>query len=204
MIDEIKDQKTDETKDVKEPEQKTETTEQPKNDEQPTPEIKTEEPKPAEETKVEAPAKVEEKPASEVKEEVKEEKPKPEPSGKFKDLIKQIEELSVIELSELVKELEQRFGVSAAAPVAVAASGAAGDAAGEEEEKANYTVMLTSAGDQKINVIKTVREVTELGLKDAKDLVDSAPKEVKKDVPKEEAEEIKKKLEAAGAKVELK
>lgn len=204
MSDEIKDQKTDETKDVKEPEQKTETTEQPKNDEQPTPEIKTEEPKPAEETKVEAPAKVEEKPASEVKEEVKEEKPKPEPSGKFKDLIKQIEELSVIELSELVKELEQRFGVSAAAPVAVAASGAAGDAAGEEEEKANYTVMLTSAGDQKINVIKTVREVTELGLKDAKDLVDSAPKEVKKDVPKEEAEEIKKKLEAAGAKVELK
>lgn len=130
---------------------------------------------------------------------------KKEPSGKFKDLIKQIEELSVLELSELVKELEDRFGVSAAAPVAVAAN-AGGDAsgAGEVEEKAIYTVMLTESGDQKINVIKTVREVTELGLKDAKDLVDSAPKEVKKDVPKEEAEEIKKKLEAAGAKVELK
>jgi large subunit ribosomal protein L7/L12 len=145
----------------------------------------------------------------EKKEEVKEEpakEEKPAPSGKFKELIEQIETMSVADLAELVKALEDRFGVSAAAPVAVAAGGATNpaDAGAAEEEKSSYTVMLKDAGAQKIAVIKAVREVNqELGLKEAKDLVDGAPKEVKKDVPKADAEEAKKKLEAAGATVEL-
>jgi len=131
---------------------------------------------------------------------------KSEPSGKFADLIKQIEQLSVADLADLVKELEDRFGVSAAAPVAVAAGGAAaGGAAEEVEEKSNYTVVLSNSGDQKIAVIKAVREINQnLGLKEAKDLVDAAPKEIAKDVNKEEAETAKQKLEAAGATVELK
>lgn len=133
---------------------------------------------------------------------------KPELTGKFKDLIKQIEELSVLELVELVKELEERFGVSAAAPVAIAAGAApsaGGEAAAEAEEKSEFTIHLASAGAQKIAVIKAIREIKpELGLKEAKDLVDGAPKDVKAGVPKEEAEEAKKKLEAAGATVELK
>jgi large subunit ribosomal protein L7/L12 len=138
----------------------------------------------------------------EVKEETKEEKK--EPSGKFKDLIKQIEELSVLELAELVKELEERFGVSAAAPVAAAAAAPAAGAA-EADEKSSYTIHLVDAGAQKIAVIKAIREIRQdLGLKEAKDLVDAAPKDVKSDVPKKDAEEAKKKLEAAGAKVELK
>ncbi len=130
---------------------------------------------------------------------------KPEPSGKFKDLIKQVEEMSVSDLAELVKALEDRFGVSAAAPMAVAAAGGgAVGAAPEAEEKSNYTVMLKDAGAQKIAVIKAVREVNQdLGLVEAKNLVDGAPKEIKKDVPKADAEEVKKKLEAAGATVEL-
>lgn len=156
-----------------------------------------------EEKKEEAPAeeKAEEAPVEEATAKPAE---KPEPSGKFKDLIKQIEELSVADLAELVKALEERFGVSAsAAPVAVA--GAAGSAgAPAAEEKSSYTVMLKDGGAQKIAVIKAVREINQdLGLVDAKNLVDSAPKEVKKDIPKEEAEEAKKKLEAAGATVEL-
>ncbi|PIZ85289.1 50S ribosomal protein L7/L12 [bacterium CG_4_10_14_0_2_um_filter_33_32] len=141
-------------------------------------------------------------------EEVREEKKekKASPSGKFKELISQIESLSALELADLVKELEERFGVSAAAPVAVAAvPGAAAGAAPAAEEKANYTVVLVASGDQKINVIKTVREInSELGLKEAKDLADNPPKEIKKDIPKADAEEAKKKLEAAGATVELK
>src|SRR4030042_217826 len=125
--------------------------------------------------------------------------------AKFKDIVKQIEEMSVLDLSELVKILEEKFGVSAAAPVmAVAATGAPAEGAVPAEEKTSFNVELASAGDQKINVIKVIREVTTLGLKEAKDLVDSAPKVVKENVKKEEAEEIKKKLEAAGAKVELK
>lgn len=111
-----------------------------------------------------------------------------------------IENMSVLELSKLVKELEEKFGVSAAAPVA-AAGAAAGPAAAEQTE---FTVMLTSGGDQKINVIKEVRAITGLGLKEAKDLVEGAPKAVKEGVSKKDAEEMKKKLEAAGAKVELK
>lgn len=119
---------------------------------------------------------------------------------KFEDIISKIEALSVVELSELVKALEEKFGVSASA-MAVGAGAGAGAA---EEEKDSFDVILSDAGAQKINVIKAVREVTELGLKEAKDLVDGAPKPVKEGVKKEEAEEIKKKLEAVGATVELK
>lgn len=157
-----------------------------------------------EETKVEETK--EETPAEEPKEEVVEEKAAP--SGKFAELIKSIEGLTTLELADLVKELEDRFGVSAAAPMMMAGAPAAGGAAaGAEaaEEKSSYTLVLADAGAQKIAVIKALREINqELGLKEAKDLADSAPKEVKKDMPKADAEEAKKKLEAAGAKVELK
>lgn len=132
---------------------------------------------------------------------------KPEPIGKFKDLIKQIESLTTLELAELVKTLEERFGVSAAAPMATIGASPAGAASGEAEaeEKANYTVVLADSGAQKIAVIKALREINqELGLKEAKDIADAPPKEILKDVPKEKAEEAKKKLEDAGAKVELK
>ncbi len=121
------------------------------------------------------------------------------------DLNKIIDELSnltVVEAAELSKQLEEKWGVSAAA--AVAAPAAAGSEAAPAEEKDEFTVVLASAGDKKINVIKEVRAVTSLGLKEAKDLVEGAPKEVKAGVNKKEAEEIKQKLEAAGAKVELK
>jgi large subunit ribosomal protein L7/L12 len=121
------------------------------------------------------------------------------------ELIKAIEEMSVLDLSELVHELEEKFGVSAAAPVAVAAV-AAGPAApaAAEEEKTEFDVVLIDHGANKINVIKVVREITGLGLKEAKELVDNPPKPVKEAASKEEAEEIKKKIEEAGAKVELK
>ena len=121
------------------------------------------------------------------------------------DLNKIIDELSsltVVEAAELSKQLEEKWGVTAAAAVSAAPSG--GAAAAPVEEKDEFTIMLTAAGDKKINVIKEVRAVTSLGLKEAKDLVEGAPKEVKTGVKKQEAEEIKKKLEAAGAKVELK
>ncbi len=114
-----------------------------------------------------------------------------------------IENMSVLELSQLVKELESKFGVSAAAPVAVAAVGGAA-AAPAAEAKTEFTVVLSVAGDKKINVIKEVRVITGLGLKEAKDLVEGAPKTLKEGVNKQEAEEIKKKLEAEGAKVEIK
>ena len=119
---------------------------------------------------------------------------------KFKALVEQIEKLSVIDLAELVKVLEEKFGVSAAAPVMMAAAGAAPAA----EEKDSFDVELTAAGAQKINVIKVVRTITNLGLKEAKDLVDGAPKVVKEGAKKEEAEKIKKELEEAGATVTLK
>jgi large subunit ribosomal protein L7/L12 len=119
---------------------------------------------------------------------------------KFKALVEQIEKLSVIDLAELVKVLEEKFGVSAAAPVMMAAAGAAPAA----EEKDSFDVELTAAGAQKINVIKVVRTITSLGLKEAKDLVDGAPKMVKEGAKKEEAEKIKKELEEAGATVTLK
>lgn len=120
-------------------------------------------------------------------------------------LIESIEKMSVLELSELVKALEEKFGVSAAMPVAVSAAPAAGGEEGEKkEEQTAFTVELTGAGAKKIDVIKALREVTTLGLKEAKDLVDGAPKVVKEGATKEEAENIKKKLEAAGAQVTIK
>ncbi len=125
-------------------------------------------------------------------------------SEKVVKLIEDVKALTVLELSELVKALEEEFGVSAAAPVAVAAAPAAGAAAPAAEEKSEFDVVLAEVGAEKIKVIKAVREVTGLGLADAKALVDGAPKTVKEAVAKEEAEEIKKKIEEAGAKVELK
>ena len=124
-------------------------------------------------------------------------------SEKITNLIEEVKALTVLELSELVKALEEEFGVSAAAPVAVAAAPAAG-AAPAAAEKSEFDVVLVDAGAGKINVIKVVREITGLGLKEAKEVVDNAPKAVKEGVSKEDAESIKEKLEAAGAKVELK
>lgn len=127
------------------------------------------------------------------------------PSAKLQDIITSIETMSVLELNELVKALEDKFGVSAAAPMMVAAGAGAGAAAAPAAEaKDSFTVVLTSAGANKIQVIKEIRAVTNLGLKEAKDLVDAAPKPVKDNVPTKEAEAIKKTLEAAGATVELK
>ena len=144
----------------------------------------------------------------ETKEEKKEEskKEKVEVPAKFKDLVKQVEEMSVLELSELVKVLEDKFGVSAAAPaMAIAAAPAAGEAGGAEaEEKSEFDVELVSAGDSKISVIKIIKEITGKGLKEAKDIADGAPKVIKEKAPKAEAEELKKKLEEAGATVNLK
>ncbi len=119
------------------------------------------------------------------------------------DLISAIEKMTVLELSALVKELETKFGVSAAAPMAFAA-GPAGAGAAAAEEKTEFAVILTAAGDKKIEVIKEVRAITGLGLKEAKDLVEGAPKPLKDGVAKKDAEEMKKKLEAVGAKVEIK
>ncbi len=120
------------------------------------------------------------------------------------DFIKEIESMSVMELNELVKALEEKFGVSAAAPVMMGVAPAAGQAAAQAEEKTSFDVILAGAGDKKIQVIKVVRELTNLGLKEAKDLVDNAPKPVKEGIAKEEAEKIKAKLEEVGAVVEIK
>ena len=126
-------------------------------------------------------------------------------SEKVTKLIEDVKELTVLELSELVKALEEEFGVSAAAPAAVAVAGpAAAGGAAAAEEKTEFDVILKSAGGEKIKVIKVVREVTGLGLKEAKDLVDGAPKALKEGAAKEEAEDIKKKLEEVGAEVEVK
>ena len=122
----------------------------------------------------------------------------------IEQLVNDLSSLTVLEAAELAKALEEKWGVSAAAPVAVAAAPAGGGAAAPAAEKTEFTVVLASAGDKKINVIKEVRAITGLGLKEAKDLVEGAPKEVKADVPKDEAAKIKKQLEDAGAKVELK
>ena len=131
-----------------------------------------------------------------------EEKKSVEVPAKFKELVESIEKLSVLELSELVKVLEDKFGVSAAAPMMMGAAPAAGAAAVEEKDE--FTVELTAAGESKINVIKVVREVTGLGLKEAKDIVDGAPKAIKENMPKAEAEALKKQLEEAGGTVVLK
>ena len=118
------------------------------------------------------------------------------------DVIKYIEGITVLELADLVKELEEKFGVSAAAPVAVAAAGAAAGGAAEAE-KTEFTVTLKAMGSQKIKVIKEVRAITGLGLKEAKELVEAAPKAVKEDIPKEDAEKMKKQLEEVGAEVAI-
>ena len=123
---------------------------------------------------------------------------------KFQKLIAEIEKMSVLDLSELVKVLEEKFGVSAAAPMMMAGVAGVGAAEAAVEEKSEFDVEVTTCGASKISVIKVVREVTGLGLKDAKDLVDAAPKVIKEKVAKKEAEEMKKKLEAAGATVVLK
>ncbi len=121
------------------------------------------------------------------------------------DVISFIDNMTVLEMSEFVKELEEKYGVTAAAPMAVAMPGAGGGEAGAAaEEKTEFDVVLVSGGDKKIQVIKEVRAITNLGLKDAKDLVESAPKPIKEGVKKEEAEEIKKKIEEAGGTVEIK
>ena len=148
----------------------------------------------AEETKAEAPA------------ETVEESKGVELEGKMAEFVDWIETITVLELSQLVKALEDRLGVSASAPVAMAAmvGGAAGGEAEEAEEKTDFDVVITDAGSSKIQVIKEVRAITALGLKEAKALVDEVPKPVKEGVGKEEAEEIKAKLEAAGAVVEIK
>ena len=125
-------------------------------------------------------------------------------SEKVLNLIEEVKNLTVLELSELVKALEEEFGVSAAAPVAAVAAAPVAGAAEAAEEKSDFDVVLTSAGQEKIKVIKAVREITGLGLKEAKAVVDSAPKAVKEGVSKEEAEEIKAKLEEVGAEVEFK
>lgn len=156
----------------------------------------------------EAPAaeekKVEEKKEEPAKEE-KEEKKDVEVPAKFKSLVEEIEKMSVLDLAELVKVLEDKFGVSAAAPAMMMAGPVAGGDAGvAAEEKTEFNVELASAGDNKIAVIKAVKAVTGLGLADAKALVDGAPKMIKEGVKKEEAEELKKQIEEAGGKVELK
>ena len=124
-------------------------------------------------------------------------------SDKVASILEEIKGLTLLEASQLVKEMESAFGVSAAAPMMVAGVAAAGAAAAAAEEQTEFTVVLTGIGSNKINVIKTVREVTSLGLKEAKDLVDSAPKPIKEAIPKEEAEALKKKFTDAGATVEI-
>jgi len=170
----------------------------------------SDEQKKEEETKTETPQKetTKEAPTEEPKSDTATSAPESEEvevPEKFQSLVGEIEKMSVLDLAELVKILEKKFGVSAAAPAMMVAGGPA--AGGEEtkaEEKSSFDIELTEAGGTKIAVIKAVRAITEMGLKDAKDLVDAAPKVVKEGVKKEEAEEIKKKLEEAGATVTLK
>ena len=124
-------------------------------------------------------------------------------STKREDVLKYLEEANMIEVSELVKDIEEKFGVTAAVPVAAVAGAAGGDATADATEKSDFNVVLTAAGQSKIAVIKVVRAITSLGLKEAKELVDSAPKAVKEGVAKDEAESLKSQLEEAGATVEL-
>jgi large subunit ribosomal protein L7/L12 len=140
--------------------------------------------------------------------EVKKEEKKPEITKAQEDFVKKIEDMSVMELAALVKVLEEKFGVSAQAPMMMAAAGGAGNAGAAggaaEEEKTTFDVILTDVGANKIQVIKEIRAVTSLGLKEAKDFVEAAPKAIKEGATKAEAEEIKKKIDATGAKVEIK
>ena len=132
------------------------------------------------------------------------EETKKEVPAKFKTVVEEIEKLSMVDMVELVKVLEERFGVSAVAPVMMAGAAAGGSEGAAAEEKTSFSVELKSAGAQKIQIIKAIRELTGLGLKEAKDIADGAPKIVKENIAKAEAEEMKKKLEEAGATVELK
>jgi len=141
---------------------------------------------------------------TETQAQTEEKKPSVELTDKCQKIMETIEGLTVIELANLVKALEEKFGVSAAAAVAVAGPAAGGGAAAPAEEKTSFTVVLAAAGDKKIQVIKEIRTITNLGLKEAKDLVEGAPKTVKEGATKEEADKIKAQLEAQGAKVELK
>jgi len=174
--------------------------EEPKAEEPVQEEPKAEEPAP-EEPKAEEPAP--EKEEARKPKAARAEKPKVS-SAAIADIMTAIKKMSVMELAELVKALETEFGVSAAAPVAVAAAAAPAEAAAETEEQTEFTVILTEIGANKINVIKAVRELTTLGLKESKDLVEGAPKPVKEGIGKEEAATAKQKLEAAGATVEVK
>ena len=124
--------------------------------------------------------------------------------AKKEDVLDYLESASMLEVSELISDIEEKFGVSAAAPVAVAAAPAGGGEAGAAEEKSDFNIELTSVGEKKINVIKVIREITSLGLKEAKDLADGAPSTIKESVPTDEANEVKGKLEEAGATVTLK
>lgn len=163
-----------------------------------------EENKPAEEKKEETPKAEEKKETAKTSSDSLEKKEVKVPA-KFKSLVEEIEKMSVLDLAELVKILEEKFGVSASAPAMMVAGGATGGEAGVvAEEKSSFDIELTESGGNKISVIKAVRNITDIGLKDAKDLVDGAPKVIKEGVKKEEAEEIKKQLEEAGAKVTLK
>lgn len=194
--DDIQEEKAEETKEEA-------TEEKAEEKKEASPEDSAKEPKTEETPKEEKSA---EEPVKESKEEKKEEPKKDvEVPKKFKDLVKTIEEMSVLEMAELVKVLEEKFGVSAAAPIAVAGGPAAGAPAEEKEEKSAYTVVLTSVGSNKIGAIKAVREINQtLGLKEAKDLVDNAPKTIMEDLKPDDANTAKEKLEAAGATVELK
>lgn len=145
-----------------------------------------------------------EEPAVEEKVEKKVEEKKAAPSKNIEKILDSIEKMTVLEMAELVKALEDKFGVSAAAPMAMMAAPAAGAAAGADEEKTEWDVVLTETGEKKFQVVKVIRQVTDLGLKEAKDIVDNPGQVVKKEVSKDEAEEVKKKLEEAGAKAELK
>ena len=145
-----------------------------------------------------------EEPAVEKKAEKKAEKKKAAPSKSIEKILESIEKMTVLEMAELVKALEDKFGVSAAAPMAMMAAPAAGAAAGADEEKTEWDIILSETGEKKFQVVKVIRQVTDLGLKEAKELVDNPGQVVKKEVSKDEAEEIKKKLEEAGAKAELK
>jgi len=144
-----------------------------------------------------------EEPAAEEKVEEKAEK-KAAPSKNIEKILESIEKMTVLEMSELVKALEDKFGVTAAAPVAMAAMPAGGGGGGADEEKTEWDVVLAETGEKKFQVVKVIRQVTDLGLKEAKELVDNPGQAVKKGVSKDEAEEVKKKLEEAGAKAELK
>ena len=136
--------------------------------------------------------------------EAKVEEKKAAPSKNIEKILESIEKMTVLEMAELVKALEDKFGVSAAAPMAMMAAPAAGAGAGADEEKTEWDVVLVETGEKKFQVVKVIRQVTDLGLKEAKDIVDNPGQVVKKEVSKDEAEEVKKKLEEAGAKAELK